>query len=106
MTQTDNSDIQNDILARRNGQILQSVFFKRGEKLEYLRAGSTFQHLREDNLIEIAYVESIGTDLYGIPHVRFQISLTRDKDIRNFDKGTRTLALSSFADRYRERIMI
>ncbi|MBB44316.1 MAG: hypothetical protein CMM44_11235 [Rhodospirillaceae bacterium] len=106
MEQGDGLNVQHDILARGNGQILPSVFFKRGEKLEYMRPGSTFQHLRDDNLIEIACVESLGTDLYGIPHVRFQISLTRDKKFLDFDKGTRMLALSSFADRYRERIVI
>jgi len=50
-----------------------------------------------------AQVLSVGTDSYGIPHVRFQVSFRRPNQSR-FDGGGRMLALKSFADQYRERV--
>ena len=46
---------------------------------------------------------SVGTDSYGIPHVRFQVSFSRT-DRNQFDGGARMLALKSFAEQYRERV--
>lgn len=85
------------------GRSLSSFFFKRGSKLEYVRPGSTFQRIHRDQMVETARVLSVGTDAYGIPHVRFQVSFRRPN--RNqFDGGARMLALKSFADQYRERV--
>lgn len=90
-------------LKKDNGRTLSSFFFKRGSKLEYVRPGSTFQRTHSDSMVETAQVLSVGTDSYGIPHVRFQISFRRPN--RNkFDGGARMLALKSFADQYRERV--
>jgi glycosyltransferase A (GT-A) superfamily protein (DUF2064 family) len=86
-----------------NGRTLSSFFFKRGNNLEYVRAGSTFQRTHRDSMVETAQVLSVGTDSCGIPHVRFQVSFRRPN--RNkFDGGARMLALKSFADQYRERV--
>jgi hypothetical protein len=86
-----------------SGRALSSFFFKRGSRLEYVRPGSTFRRVQRDGLVETAQVLSVGTDSYGIPHVRFQVSFRRPN--RNqFDGGTRMLALKSFADQYRERV--
>ncbi len=90
-------------LRNDTGRSLISFFFKRGKKLEYVRPGSTFQKIHADKMIETARVLSVGTDAYGIPHVRFQVSFSRPN--RNqFDGGARMLALKSFADQYRERV--
>lgn len=90
-------------LRNDTGRSLRSFFFKRGKKLEYVRAGSTFQRVHNDKMVETARVLSVGTDSYGIPHVRFQVSFQRPN--RNyFDGGARMLALKSFADQYRERV--
>ncbi len=90
-------------LKKENGRSLSSFFFKRGRKLEYVRPGSTFQRVHRDAMVETAEVLSVGTDSYGIPHVRFQVSFRRPN--RNkFDGGARMLALKSFADQYRERV--
>lgn len=90
-------------LKKDNGRTLSSFFFKRGSNLEYVRPGSTFQRTHRDSMIETAQVLSVGTDSYGIPHVRFQVSFNRPN--RNkFDGGARMLALKSFADQYRERV--
>ncbi|NBP72545.1 MAG: hypothetical protein EBU57_05090 [Alphaproteobacteria bacterium] len=86
-----------------SGRALSSFFFKRGSTLGYVRPGSTFRRVQRDGLVETAQVLSVGTDSYGIPHVRFQVSFRRPN--RNqFDGGARMLALKSFADHYRERV--
>lgn len=90
-------------LKNDNGRSLSSFFFKRGSKLEYVRAGSTFQRVHRDRMVETAQVLSVGTDSYGIPHVRFQVSFRRPNQ-SCFDGGGRMLALKSFADQYRERV--
>ena len=60
--------------------------FRRGKKLEYVRPGSTFQKIHAYKMIETARVLSVGTDAYGILHVRFQVSFSRPN--RNqFDGG-------------------
>jgi len=92
-----------DGLKKDNGRSLRSFFFKRGSNLEYGRPGSTFQRVHRDSRVETAQVLSVGTDSYGIPHVRFQVSFNRI-DRNQFDGGARMLALKSFADQYRERV--
>ena len=92
-----------DWLKKDRGRSLSSFFFKRGSNLEYVRAGSTFQRVHRDSMVETAQVLSVGTDSYGIPHVRFQVSFNRT-DRNRFDGGARMLALKSFADQYRERV--
>jgi hypothetical protein len=85
------------------GRALSSMFFRRGGQMEYVRPGSTFQRVHEDDLIETAEVESVGTDAYGIPHVKFKVSFRRPNR-STFEEGTRMLALRTFADRYRDRV--
>jgi hypothetical protein len=82
---------------------LGSFFFRRRRSLEHVRAGSTFQRVHRDRMVETAQVLSVGADSYGIPHVRFQVSFRRPNQSR-FDGGGRMLALQSFADQYRERV--
>jgi hypothetical protein len=85
------------------GRSLSSFLFKRGSQLEYVRPGSTFRRVHDDMMVETARVLSVGTDPYGIPHVRFQVSFSRT-DRNQFDGGARMLALKSFAEQYRERV--
>ena len=85
------------------GRPLNSMFFKRGKKLEYVRPGSTFRRIHDDTMIETATVLSVATDSFGIPHVQFQVTFRRPN--RNFfDGGARMLALKSFAEHYTERV--
>ncbi len=85
------------------GRPLNSMFFKRGKKLEYVRAGSTFRRIHDDTMIETATVLSVATDSFGIPHVQFQVTFRRPN--RNFfDGGARMLALKSFAEHFTERV--
>ena len=85
------------------GRPLNSMFFKRGRKLEYVRPGSTFRRVHRDKMIETATVLSVAVDSFGIPHVQFQVTFRRPN--RNFfDGGARMLALKSFAKHYTERV--
>ena len=85
------------------GRPLTSMFFKRGRKLEYVRAGSTFRKVHDDTMVETATILSVATDSFGIPHVQFQVTFRRPN--RNFfDGGARMLALKSFAQHYKERV--
>ena len=86
-----------------SGRSLSSFFLKKGTQLDCVRAGSTFQRVHRDRMVETAHVLSVGADSYGIPHVRFQVSFRRPNQSR-FDGGGRMLALKSFADQYRERV--
>ncbi len=85
------------------GRLLNSMFFKRGKKLEYVRAGSTFRRIHNDKMVETATVLSVATDSFGIPHVQFQVTFRRPNH-NFFDGGARMLALKSFAQHYTERV--
>ena len=85
------------------GRSLSSMFFKRGSVLEYIRVGSTFRCIHADKMVETAKVLSVGTDSFGIPHVRFQVSFRRPNQSL-FDGGARLLALKSFVDHFTDRI--
>ncbi len=104
MNQEERREAAGRWLKRENGQPLSSVFFKRGNRMEYLRPGSTFRRVRDDKMVETACMEWLGTDAYGIPHVRFRIAFSRSAGPLDFDQGTRMLALKIFAERYRERV--
>jgi len=85
-----------------------STFFKRGRNLEYLRSGSTFRSVgtnkTRNNLVETAYVDSVGTDHRGIPHVRFRSAFSSASRPPEFGKDTRLLALDIFTRKYPERV--
>lgn len=79
-----------------------SVFFKRGELLEFIKAGSSFWRARDDDAVERAKVTAVFVDLYGIPHVKFDLSIKRPgQEVYRADP--RSLALKIFCTNYRER---
>ncbi len=82
---------------------LPSIFFKRGEQLEYVKTGSTFRCVHADRTVEEAEVISVYTDSFGIPHVRYSVSFQRPYRER-FQEGPRILALRSFFDHFSERV--
>jgi len=81
---------------------LRSMFFKRGNSMEYVKAGSSFRRTHRDNMVETAEVLSVAADSFGIPHVRFRLTFMRpDRNV--FTEGPRVLSLETFAERYTER---
>jgi len=76
---------------------------RRIDRAEQVQPGVTFRVVHPNHLIETAEVLSVGTDRYGIPHVQYQVRFQRSNR-SVFEESQRTLALSSFAERYRERM--
>lgn len=81
-----------------------SAFFKRGRDMEYIRRGMKYRRIKPDKSVETARVLSVVLDGLRIPHVRYEINLQRPSRIVGFRDGPRILALSAFADTYRERV--
>ena len=82
-----------------------SALFGRGKGLEYVQPGTAFRRIHDDELIETAEVESVATDPYGIPHVKFKVIFSRSNRF-SYEEGTRMLALQSFTDRYKEQVPV
>lgn len=75
-----------------------------GEKPVSVCVGSVFQHIGPGNLIETAKVVEIDTDPMGIPHVRYDLTVERNK-LHMSDLDTRrTLNLETFASRFSELV--
>lgn len=87
----------------KEGQTLPGMLFGRGRRMEYVQPGTTFRRVHEDELVETAEVESVASDPYGIPHVKFKLIFSRSNRF-TYEEGTRMLALRTFADRYREQV--
>ncbi len=84
--------------------ILAGLFsMRRMNPAEQVQPGVTFRFVHPNHLIETAKVLSVGADRYGIPHVQYQVRFQRSNR-SVFEESRRMLALSSFADRYRERM--
>ena len=90
-------------LNRTNGQSFASALFGRSKRMDYVKAGTTFRRVHEDDLIETAEVESVAADPYGIPQVKFKVFFSRANRF-TYEEGTRMLALRTFADRYKEQV--
>ena len=81
---------------------LTSVFFARGNWLEFITEGTTFRRRHPGNMCESATVEKIYTDGMGIPHVRFSVRFDEPHRPPMTD-GPRNLALKTFCEHYPER---
>lgn len=81
-----------------------SMFFKRGKKLEYVKAGAMFRRERKDHMIETARVLSVATDTFGIPHVRYELKMEKAAMAYSEIHGPRVLALNTFTEMYQDRI--
>jgi hypothetical protein len=72
---------------------------KNGKDTDLVREGSVYCIAREGNLVETATVLAIDDDTFGIPHVRYRVSIGRS-DNYVIEEGPRVLALSCFAEHY------
>lgn len=81
-----------------------SAFFKRGREVEYIRRGMRFRRVKSDNSIETAHVLSVVLDRVQIPHVRFELKFQHSARTAGIVDGPRMLALSVFANTYRESV--
>ena len=89
---------------RASGKSLAERFFHREKNADFVIPGSRFRRVHPDDMVEMAEVEAINTDPYGIPHVKFKVSFCRPNRY-TYDEGIRMLSLKTFADRYQERVI-
>ena len=73
------------------------MFFRRKQNDDVVTAGAVYEREREYNLTEQALVTWVGNDSFGIPHVRFRVT------VPGFDEmvDNRVLATEVFQERYR-----
>ena len=76
-----------------------AAMFGRRHEASTVTEGSLFECTHGNSMVELAEVEWIGKDSFGIPHVRFRLSCIWSS--RREPEGTRVLALDCFVERYR-----
>ena len=69
-----------------------------------VREGSVFQHRGPGNLIETAKVLDIVPDAMGIPHVRYDLEVERNKMPLDSLTSSRTLNLQSFTSHFTDSV--
>ncbi len=77
------------------------MFFKR-RNIAKIVEGAFYERIHNENLVERAEVVWVGNDSFGIPHVRYRMSYRTPS--REEGQGTRMLAQTIFAERYRQVI--
>ncbi len=75
--------------------------FKRGPKRAAIRTGCVYRRVRANNAVETATVLDIHDDPFGIPHVKYKVTIGRS-DRSSLWICKRVLALQSFAELYHE----
>ncbi|MCR9220918.1 MAG: hypothetical protein NXI21_11890 [Alphaproteobacteria bacterium] len=80
------------------------MFFKRENAMEFVKAGTRFRRTRSDRMVETARVLSIASDDFGIPHVRYELSVEKPVTRQTVIEGPRVLALATFTSTYCERV--
>jgi len=68
-----------------------------------VEVGAFYRRTGTGAFVETAQVLDVAEDKMGIPHVRFQLQVTRG-GIRRSTLETRTLALEAFQNRFRDRV--
>ena len=79
--------------------------FKRGPKRAAIRTGCVYRRIRGGNMMETATVLDIHDDPFGIPHVKYKVTIGRS-DQSSYWNCKRVLALQSFAELYDEMSVV
>ena len=90
---------------RKDWRTLCGTLFGRDKRMDYVQPGTAFRRVHDDELVETAEVQSVATDPYGIPHVKFKVIFSRSNRF-SYEEGTRMLALRTFADLYKEQVPV
>ena len=77
--------------------------FRRGPNTAAIRTGCVYRRIRSNNMVETATVIDIRDDPFGIPHVKFNVTIARSDRSLSWE-CKRVLALRSFAERYDDRV--
>jgi len=86
-----------------SGRKLKSMFVMRGDKLEYVSAGSAFRRVRTDDMTETARIDAVYIDATGIPHVRYDVTFQKPNAAPHHE-GPRNLALRAFIQNFTLRV--
>lgn len=84
-------------------RVSHSFFIKRGDDVEYVKAGDVFRQRGRSRMSESARVLSLALDGQKIPHVRYSLRFRRAHGAE-FDGGSRVMALKPFLKMYNERV--
>ena len=64
--------------------------------------GAIFARINKERVLETAHIVDVVRNTSGIPHIRYTVSLGHPTPV--FEDGPRTLALSSFLERFSARL--
>ncbi len=78
--------------------------FKTSAQRPEVREGATFRHIGPGNLIETAKVLELMRDPMGIPHVRFDLIVERNRQPLESLTTSRTLNLQSFTSHFTDAV--
>jgi hypothetical protein len=78
------------------------MFFRRSFAPAPVAVGQSFRRRRSDDRIETAQVLDIREDGFGIPHVRYELTVEQPLSHAVYTAGTKVLALSAFTAAFRE----
>lgn len=67
-----------------------------------VQIGNVYRRFGRGSVVETARVLDVGRDRMGIPHVRFELHVTRGSSVPTTE--SRTLALDVFLNRYRDSV--
>ena len=73
-------------------------------KPDEIKTGDRYRRQHRGRIFETATVLDLCNDLLGIPHVRFAVDFEQN-GANPVHEGRRILALSSFIDTYRTRVV-
>ena len=80
------------------------MFFRKASCAEKVEVGRTFQRPRSDKSREVAEVTGISPDGFGIPHVRYELTVEKPHSRGHYKAGTKVLALTAFSATYSDAI--
>ena len=80
-------------------QLFSSIFSRRVDLQEFIKVGASFRRVMTDLTVETAEVIDLFSDAYGIPHVRYELSIARPGRAV-YVTGPRTIALRAFEQNF------
>lgn len=80
------------------------MFFRRPVRPDHICVGKSFERRRQDDALERAEVLGIAPDAFGIPHVRYELTVEKPLSHRLYPAGTKVLSLIAFSEAYREPV--
>lgn len=80
------------------------MFFRKAVCQDDISVGQSFQRRRGDDALERAKVLGIASDAFGIPHVRYELTVEKPLSHQLYPAGTKVLSLIAFSEAYQEAI--